>query len=204
MQDIKMAIRARDRIFKRESYSARYCKARNRVVSLLRKAKSDYFQQLNPCDRKSFWKAVKYLNKTPSGIPVLVYENVEANTDKEKADLLNNFFSSCFNTYASPVSVPDFPPCSTMESDILSIQCSVEEVGCFLSALQLGKASGPDGISPHMLKNTASSIAPSITDIFYYSLQCGQLPMQWKTAMIVPIPKSTNISLILEITDQCL
>jgi len=107
--DIKKAIRARNRIFKKESYSARYRKARNRVVSLLRKAKSDYFQQLNPRDSKSFWKAVKYLNKTPSGIPALVYENVEANTDKEKADLLNNFFSSCFNTYASPVS--DFPTC---------------------------------------------------------------------------------------------
>ena len=46
---------------------------------------------------------MKYLNKTPSGILALVYENVEANTDKEKVDLLNNFFSSCFNTYASPV-----------------------------------------------------------------------------------------------------
>ena len=45
-----------------------------------------------------------------------------------------------------------------------------------------------------MLKNTASSIAPSISDIFNYSLQCGQLPMQWKTAMIVTIPKSTNKS----------
>ena len=46
----------------------------------------------------------------------------------------------------------------------------------------------------HMLKNTASSIAPSITDLFNYSLQCGQLPAQWETAMIVPIPKSTNKS----------
>ena len=191
-KDIKKAIRARDRIFRRESYSARYRKARNRVVSLLRKAKSDYFQQLNPHDSKSFWKAVKYLNKSPTGIPALVYENVEASTDKEKADLLNNFFSSCFNSYSSPVS--DFPTCSTTKSDILSIQCSVEEVVCLLSALQLGKASGPDGISPHMLKNTASSIAPSITDLFNYSLQCGQLPAQWKTAMIVPIPKSTNMS----------
>ena len=175
-KDIKKAIRARDRIFRRESYSARYRKARNRVVSLLRKAKSDYFQQLNPHDSKSFWKAVKYLNKSPTGIPALVYENVEASTDREKADLLNNVFSSCFNTYSSPVS--DFPTCSTTKSDILSIQCSVEEVVCLLSALQLGKASGPDGISPHMLKNTASSIAPSITDLFNYSLQRGQLPAQ--------------------------
>jgi len=94
-----------------------------------------------------------------------------------------------------PLQLVIFPhACNTTESDILSIQCSVEEVVYFLSALQLGKASGPDGISPHMLKNIASSIAPSITDIFNYSLQCGQLPMQWKTAMIVPIPKSTNKS----------
>ena len=61
----------------------------------------------------------------------------------------------------------DFPTCSTTESDILSIQWSVEEVLCLLSALQLGKASGPGGISPHMLKiQLACSIAPFITDIF--------------------------------------
>ena len=145
-RDIKKAIKARNRIFKRESYSARYRKARNKVVSLLRKAKSDYFYHLNPHDSKSFWKSVKYLSKTSSGIPTLIHENVEANTDKEKADLLNKFFSSCFNTYNSPVG-DDPPACSATESDVMFIECSVEEVVCLLSALQLGKASGPDGVS---------------------------------------------------------
>ena len=114
-------------------------------MSLLHKAKSDYFYNINPLDSKSFLKSVKYLSKTSSGIPTLVHESVEANTDKEKADLLKNFFSSCFNTY-SPVG-DDPPACSATESDVMSIKCSVEEVVCLLSALQLGKASGPDGVS---------------------------------------------------------
>ena len=90
---------------------------------------------------------MKYLNKPPSGFPTLIYENVEVKTEK-KADLFNNFFLSCINTYTSPVS--DFPTYSTTESDILSIQC---DVVCLLSAIQFGKASEPDG---RMLKNTAS------------------------------------------------
>ena len=42
-KDMKKAIKTWNRPFRRESYSVRYHKARNYVVSLLRKAKLDYF-----------------------------------------------------------------------------------------------------------------------------------------------------------------
>ena len=43
-----------------------------------------------------------------------------------------------------------------------------------------------------MLKETASSIAPSLTCLFNLSITKGQLPRLWKTASVVPIPKSSN------------
>ena len=78
----------------------------------------------------------------------------------------------------------------------MDIDCTVEEVIHLLSNLQVGKASRPDGVSSHMLRSTASSIAPSITRLFNFSLQSGQLPTQWKTSesLVVPIPKSSNPS----------
>ena len=72
--------------------------------------------------------------------------------------------------------------------------CTVEEVQHSLQSLDVSKASGPDKVSARMLKEIASSIAPSITNLFNCSIRFGKLPIQWKTSMIVPIPKSTNLA----------
>ena len=67
--------------------------------------------------------------------------------------------------------------------------CTVAEVEQFLHDLEVSKASGPDKISSRMLKMTATSIAPSITELF---IHMGKIPDQWKESMVVPIPKSNN------------
>ena len=65
----------------------------------------------------------------------------------------------------------------------------------FLTKLDTSKASGRDGISARMLKNTAASITPSLTNyLFNLSLMTGTLPSQWKKSQIVPIPKDNNAS----------
>ena len=44
-----------------------------------------------------------------------------------------------------------------------------------------------------MLKSTAPSIAPSITNLFNASLKTGFLPVAWKSSHVVPIyTKNTN------------
>ena len=43
-----------------------------------------------------------------------------------------------------------------------------------------------------MLKFTAASITPMITKLFNVSILSGKLPLQWKQAKIVPIPKTTD------------
>jgi len=70
----------------------------------------------------------------------------------------------------------------------------VTEVEQFLQDLEVSKASGPDKISSRMLKMTATSIAPSITELFNLSIRTGKIPDQWKESMIVPIPKSNKLS----------
>ena len=67
-KDIKSAMRKRNTIFKKTGYSAKFRSARNRIIGMLRKAKANYFKNLNPRDSKKFWKAVKYLNKEQSTI----------------------------------------------------------------------------------------------------------------------------------------
>ena len=60
-----------------------------------------------------------------------------------------------------------------------------------IKSLDLSKANGPDGISAQMLKGTAHSIAPSLTNI---SIRQGHFPECWKTSSVVSIPKSACLS----------
>ena len=55
--------------------------------------------------------------------------------------------------------------------------------------LNTNKACGPDGITACMLRESASSIAPSSSKIFQISLKLGKLPSEWKLANIMPVFK---------------
>ena len=110
-----------------------------------------------------------------------------ASSSIQKANLLNKFFSTCF----SPASDLDTPDSNTDSGPCLTnVSCSQDEVLKHLSNLQLQTASGPDGISSHMLRSTASSITPTITRIFNESLKQMKVPDHWKMSNVTPIPKS--------------
>ena len=63
-----------------------------------------------------------------------------------------------------------------------------------LSSIDVSKASGPDGIGARMLKSTAASIAPAVTNLFNLSLRLGRVPSEWKSARVTPVPKSSKFS----------
>ena len=84
---------------KREVDLAKYRKMRNRVFSQLRSVKANYFKRINPHDAKQFWKAVKYLNKVKSSIPVLTRDDATARSDKEKADMISEYFTTFQTTF---------------------------------------------------------------------------------------------------------
>ena len=66
-----------------------------------------FFKKLNPRNPKEFWRAVKILNKKQCSIPTLSSDSCKANTGPEKANLLNIFFSKCFNQSVPPLSKGD-------------------------------------------------------------------------------------------------
>jgi hypothetical protein len=58
-----------------------------------------------------------------------------------------------------------------------------------MSMLNSTKAEGPDGIPAWLLKENADLLAKPITDTLNCSYREGKLPMSWKNADIVPVPK---------------
>ena len=106
--------------------------------------------------------------------------------------MLDEHFSKCSTYSTSPLVPSDFQPelCpSDCPTDLL---CTVGEVWHLLHKLDVAKSSGPDGISARMLKSTAHSIAPSLTQLFNLSLQSGTVPRDCNTSSIVPIPKDRD------------
>ena len=70
-----------------------------------------------------------------------------------------------------------------------AIKIGLEGVYKILNRLQFHKATGPDKISCHILKEMAAEVAPILHLFFQVSINQGILPTDWKTANVVPIFK---------------
>ena len=160
---------------------------------MLRTAKQKYFDSFTSANNKQFWKTVKLVNKQEGSIPALSQENVNAVTDEEKSNMLNTYFSKCWNYSEHPLTDP-------LERDYVEgdatcpdhLLCTRHEIEQLLKGLDVLKANGSDGISAHMLRATSESIAPSLTSLFNLSITKSHFPKLWKSARVVLIPKSTS------------
>ena len=114
--------------------------------------------------------------------------------DYEKACLLNNYFCSISTLNDSNTSKPDFPLRTNATLDFFQITPS--KVLDILQILKLGKASGLDSISHHMLKKTCNTVCVPLSLLFNLSLSKSEFPMQWKTASVMPLFKKGDTSAI--------
>ena len=64
-----------------------------------------------------------------------------------------------------------------------------EEILDLLGNLDLTKATGLDCISCKMLKMFAPTISCSLTALFSFSLETGQVASEWKLARVTPVPE---------------
>ena len=70
-----------------------------------------------------------------------------------------------------------------------TLSCASASLKCLLSE-------DPDGISPKILKEAGSTIAPSLTRLINLSLQTSKIPKLWKQANVVPIHKKGKKELL--------
>ena len=106
--------------------------------------------------------------------------------DSEKAEVLNNFFSSVF-TEEDKSDVPDFV--TNQEDFISELNVSREEIIKKLKSLKPDKSPGPDGLHPRVLRELSEEIADPLEIIFNKSMGTGKLPNRWKLAEVRPIFK---------------
>ena len=170
-----------------------YTRARNKVKNLLRKAKRNFEKGIakqcktNP---KSFWSYTRSKLRTKSGIAPLLSnpENKDSLVfdDKDKADVVQNQFSSMF-TQEPEGDIPRLAP--RTDAKVNNIHVTAEMVLELLKTLKINKSCGPDDIHPMMLKELAELLASPVATLFNMSIQDGVLPEEWLTAFVSPIFK---------------
>ena len=151
---------------------------------------------------KAYWKLVRKATapkqqtvvgplKTESGHLVV--------KDHEKACLMNTYFASVGEKLAL-----DIPPSITrsLSSDSVSQRKSVpslsevnlSEIGVLrqIKRLKSNKATGPDGISPKLLKLASHAVSPHLTSLFRWSIHHETIYEVWKLARVSPIFKKDD------------
>lgn len=73
-------------------------------------------------------------------------------------------------------------------------QVTEADVTRMFKLVKTGKAAGPDGILPRVLKSCSNQLSGVFTDIFNLSLTQCSVPTCFKETVIVPIPKKTPAS----------
>ena len=134
---------------------------------------------------KRFWTYVKHQKTDHSGVAPLKVNGKLVSDPRSKAEALNAQFQSVF-TRESDFNID--PP-SQIAPSLPEISISTRGVEKLLRQLKPGKASGPDNISPRVLKELADVIADPLARVFRKSLHKGTVPSDWKHANVAPIYK---------------
>ena len=71
---------------------------------------------------------MKHLNKVKSFIPVLTKDDVTACSDKEKADMISEYFTTCFNRNISPLCSGISPDLDNVYDPDDEFLCTTEEI----------------------------------------------------------------------------
>lgn len=171
---IKNMIAERQKLFRagnRPAYAAMATKV-NRAIHARKRL---YYKRTYPANNTKWWS---FVNNTRNDQQTFA-------ADQLLADTLNTGFhnvwggatqpdlSEYININAAPPRTPVFTP--------TNVRTSIEQLD--------GRAPGPDGLSPNLLKASRLELCSILATIFNIFIVAGFVTSQWRTANITPIAK---------------
>ena len=129
----------------------------------------------------------KHKPRAPLG-PVFSVDGHLLTNDEEMAREFNTYFSNVF-TVEDIDNIPDPAIIHAGENTLTDIDCAEPEVEAKLKELKPDKAAGSDGFLPKVLKAVAGGVVPHLCQIFNRSLTTAEVPQDFRSADVCPIPK---------------
>ena len=198
-QEIIGAMELRDNLREQKLFPD-YKKQRNRVKSMVLRAKKAHFDHMikDNRDTSAIWRALNLFTRGGS-------KHLPSPPPHITADTFNNYFlsvvesvipSTCDPTkYSCPDVLLHF--CGERTAGTLPFSIpflTVHEVGKLVRKMANKKSSGPDEISPKILKISLPYIVNSLTYIYNLCIHTSTVPTEFKKAKIIPLPKTKDIN----------
>ena len=191
-RDIRRLIRKKKRAYNKAKASQKesdwlvFRNLRKLTQKTLKEAHANYLNDLFEQDsNKGLWRYLKSTKQNSCGVSTLVSNGKVCTTGQEKADVLNEQFSSVFTHATNPIPslgpsvYPSMPPITIAAPGVHKLLCQ----------LDTKKASGSDGIPAIVLKTCADEISPMLATIIQQTLNSRNVPTDWKEAIITPVFK---------------
>jgi len=190
-----------DRVERLENSQRNYVNKRNICNNANRIAIKSFEQKLArnvKVDSKSFYNYVRSRQKRKGRVGPLKKEDGDGEVivdEVEAAEVLNKYFSSVF-TLEELRNIPE-PSQAFLDSGgggLSQIIFTKENVVEKLKGLKTDKSPGLDELHPKFLHEVREEIGAALAQIFNMSIQTGEVPQEWRDAVVVPLFKKGNRS----------
>ena len=175
----------------------KYNKFRNKVIRAVKQAKSKYFEsQVNHLKNSKPRKWWSFIKNLAGYSPKAAFDSAEVNGSIlpgcDLATAINNGF------LAATESLPPLSSTDKLLVNELTVAYSISivDVESRLKAVKSNKAPGPDFLPNWILNNFSMEISEPVTIIFNASIKQAHVPMQWREANDVPVPKTSPVMVI--------
>ncbi len=159
------------------------------VKTVINEAKAHYEEKLVDHlhdDPKRFYNYTRNFCRSSSTVDAIKENGTTYTDDKEKANILNDFFISVMTS--EPEGDINIPIPTRPIHTVHNITITRDKVITVMKKLKRNKACGVDGIHVNVLREVLSLSIP-LTDIFQHSANTGHLPQDWKDANVTPLHK---------------
>lgn len=147
---------------------------------------------------KFFWQYIKTQYKNPHQVQIV--QDGQIVPQEEVPNLFAEHFKSIYcsssggNVYQAEQDANNSVSSSTHTALIVPPVITVADVVKAAKSLKASYVAGSDKIPSFIIKACANLIAPVLCKIFNISISTGKFPLSWKSAIVVPVPKSSNVS----------
>ena len=133
---------------------------------------------------KQFWKAVKPKRKSKCEVDnELMFRHFENVLGADPPDLCEEVLTLLNNANFGDINI-DSLDCEITEEDVMKA----------ISKLKSGKSAGNDNIIGEIFTSSPIFFAPLLKVLFNYIYNSGTYPEYWIECLVIPVPKSGNLS----------